>query len=163
MEPMSKAMKVLHNPNKELRVVSVPVSADKVTSEDIKSLIEDLKVTMKKENGIGIAAPQVGVHERVIIVDMKGKPTAFINPELSDKSFKLVDSDEGCLSVPGKWGLVKRHRSVKVKALDANGHEVSFKAIGLEAIIFQHEIDHLDGILFIDRAEDLRDVGDSRI
>ncbi|HRH32105.1 MAG TPA: peptide deformylase, partial [bacterium] len=108
---MSKAMKVLHTPDKELRVISTPVALDRATSEDIKALIEDLKVTMKKENGIGIAAPQVGIHERVIIVDMKGKPTAFINPELSDKSFKLVDSEEGCLSVPGKWGTVKRHRS----------------------------------------------------
>lgn len=160
---MSKAMKVLHTPDKELRVISTPVALDRATSEDIKALIEDLKVTMKKENGIGIAAPQVGIHERVIIVDMKGKPTAFINPELSDKSFKLVDSEEGCLSVPGKWGTVKRHRSVQVKALDANGHEVAFKAVGLEAIIFQHEIDHLDGVLFIDRAEELRSIGETRI
>ncbi len=160
---MSKAMKVLHNPNKQLRVVSVPVAADLVSSKDIQGLIEDLKVTMKKENGIGIAAPQVGIHERVIIVEMNGKPTAFINPELSDKSFKLIESEEGCLSVPGQWGLVKRHRSVTVKALDAHGVPVSFKANGLIAIIFQHEIDHLDGILFIDRAEELSDVGNSRI
>lgn len=156
-------MKVLHTPDKELRVISTPVALDRATSEDIKALIEDLKVTMKKENGIGIAAPQVGIHERVIIVDMKGKPTAFINPELSDKSFKLVDSEEGCLSVPGKWGTVKRHRSVQVKALDVNGHEVAFKAVGLEAIIFQHEIDHLDGVLFIDRAEELHEVESTRI
>lgn len=160
---MSKAMTVLHTPNKELRVVSTPVAANQVTSKEILGLIEDLKVTMKKENGIGIAAPQVGVHERVIIVDMKGKPTAFINPELTEKSFKLVDSEEGCLSVPGKWGIVKRHRSVKVKALDTQGNEVNFKAVGLQAVIFQHEIDHLDGILFIDRAEELSDVGSSRI
>ena len=160
---MPKALKVLHLPDKELRVVSQPVAVDQAASKDIKSLIEDLKVTMKKENGIGIAAPQVGVHERVIIVDMHGKPTAFINPEITQKSFKLVDSDEGCLSVPGKWGVVKRHRGVTVKALDANGQPVSLKAHGLIAIIFQHEIDHLDGILFVDRAEELSDVGKSRI
>jgi peptide deformylase len=158
-----KAMKVLHNPNKDLRVVSVPVALDRVGSQDMAELIEDLKVTMKKENGIGIAAPQVGIHERVIIVDMNGKPTAFINPEITEKSFKLLDSEEGCLSVPGKWGVVKRHRGVSIKALDAKGNPIAFKTHGLVAIIFQHEIDHLDGVLFIDRAEELTDVGKSRI
>lgn len=160
---MPKAMTVLHNPNKELRVVSEPVAVDRVDSAEIKALIEDLKVTMKKENGIGIAAPQVGVHERVIIVDMHNKPTAFINPEIVEKSFKLVDSEEGCLSVPGQWGIVKRHRGVTVKALDASGQPVSLKAHGLIAIIFQHEIDHLNGVLFIDKAEELNQVGTSRI
>ncbi len=161
--PKAQALKVLHSPDKELRVVSKPVAVDRAASPDMKALIEDLKITMKKENGIGIAAPQVGVHERVIIVDMNNKPTAFINPEISEKSFKLVDSEEGCLSVPGQWGLVKRHRSVTVKALDTHGNPVSFKVTGLIAIIFQHEVDHLDGVLFIDRAEALTDVGDSRI
>ncbi|MFZ2682162.1 MAG: peptide deformylase [Patescibacteria group bacterium] len=160
---MSKAMKVLHNPDKQLRVMSEPVKAERFASAELLALIEDLKVTMKKEKGIGIAAPQVGVHDRVIIVDLLGKPTAFINPEITQKSFKLINSEEGCLSVPGEWGTVKRHRSVTVKAIDANGHEVSLKANGLQAIIFQHEIDHLDGVLFIDRAESMHDSESSRI
>lgn len=160
---MSKALKVLCEPDKKLRLMSKSVAVDQIASGDMASMIADLIVTMQVENGVGIAAPQVGIQERVIIVDMHGTPTAFINPEITERSFKLVNSEEGCLSVPGKWGIVKRHRSVTVKALDATGQPVSFKAHGLISIIFQHEIDHLDGILFIDRAEKLTDVGQSRI
>lgn len=156
-------MTVLHNPNKELRVVSEPVALDRLGSKELKKLIKDLKDTMKEENGVGIAAPQVGVHERVIIAETEEGPTAFINPEITERAFKLVDSEEGCLSVPGVWGIVKRHRAVTVKALKEDGTPVQFKANGLLAIIFQHEIDHLDGILFIDRATELRETGSSRI
>lgn len=163
MVRMPKAMKVLHEPNKELRVVSKPVDAKRLSSKEIKTLISDLHVTMKKENGVGIAAPQVGVHERVIIAETDEGPKAFINPEIIERSFKMVNSEEGCLSVPGIWGIVKRHRSVSVKALDENGETVEMKANGLLSIIFQHEIDHLDGVLFIDRAEELREHGNSRI
>lgn len=129
----------------------------------MKKLIKDLKLTMKEENGVGIAAPQVGIHDRVIIAETADGPTAFINPEIIERAFKLVDSEEGCLSVPGIWGIVKRHRSVTVKALDESGKTVQLRANGLLSIIFQHEIDHLDGILFIDRATDLRKSGSSRI
>lgn len=156
-------MTVLHNPNKELRVVSKPVALDNVNTPEIKKLVKDLKDTMKKENGVGIAAPQVGVHERVIIAETENGPTAFINPEITERSFKMVDSEEGCLSVPGCWGIVERHRTVTVKALQEDGTPVTLKAKDLLAIIFQHEIDHLDGILFIDRATDLRKTGSSRI
>ena len=156
-------MKVLHEPNKELRVVSKPVDTKRITSKDIQTLISDLHVTMEKENGVGIAAPQVGIHERVIIAETDDGPKAFINPEITERSFKLVDSEEGCLSVPGVWGIVKRHRTVSVKALDEKGEPVELKAKGLLSIIFQHEIDHLDGILFIDRAEELREHGNSKI
>jgi peptide deformylase len=156
-------MKVLHEPSKELRVVSKPVLLDRVGTKEMAKLISDMKATMEKENGVGIAAPQVGIHDRVIIVETKDGPTAFINPEITERAFKLVDSEEGCLSVPGCWGIVKRHRSVTVKAIKEDGAKVQFKAAGLEAIIFQHEIDHLDGILFIDRATDLRKTGSSRI
>lgn len=152
-------LKVLHaqqaNENEELRKVSQPVAEERIGSEEIAKLIADLKETMEKENGVGIAAPQVGVHDRVIIVDMEeGGPTAFINPEITQRSFKMVDSEEGCLSVPGEWGMVKRHRAVDVKAKTEDGKTVTFKADGLPAIIFQHEIDHLDGILFIDRVDE---------
>lgn len=160
---MPKALTVLHEPNQELRVVSKTVAASRLGSKDLATLIANLKVTMKKENGVGIAAPQVGIHDRVIIADVSGKPTAFINPEITERSFKLVDSEEGCLSVPGQWGTVKRHRSVTLKAIDEHGDVILKKALGLLAIIFQHEIDHLDGILFIDRAVSLTDRGSSRI
>ncbi len=150
-----KTLPLLKNPDKKLRKVSQSVLLERVNSDELKDLIARLKETMKKENGVGIAAPQVGLHERVIIVDKNGQPTAFINPEIIETSFKLVDSEEGCLSVPGYWGIVKRHRSVRVRAIDEQGKSAELKANGLLAIIFQHEIDHLNGVLFIDRAEEL--------
>ncbi len=142
---------VLHEPNTELRRISSPVVDERILHSDMQRLVNDLRETMTEENGIGIAAPQVGVHERVIVVDTGNGAHAFFNPEITERSFKMVDSEEGCLSVPGVWGIVKRHRSVTVKALDETGADVTMKLDGLQAIVFQHEIDHLDGILFIDR------------
>ncbi len=147
---------VLHEPNDELRKKSEVVSADRVATPEMKLLIDELKETMSKENGVGIAAPQIGVHDRVIIAENDGVPTAYINPEITERSFRMVESEEGCLSVPGCWGIVKRHRSVTVKATIETGENVVLKAQGLLSIIFQHEIDHLDGILFIDRAEKIK-------
>jgi peptide deformylase len=147
---------VLHEPNDELRKKSDEVSVDRVNTPEMKLLIDELKETMSKENGVGIAAPQIGVHDRVIIAETDGVPTAYINPVITERSFRMVDSEEGCLSVPGCWGIVKRHRSVSVKATLENGEPIALKAQGLLSIIFQHEIDHLDGILFIDRAEKVK-------
>lgn len=147
---------VLHEPDDRLRVVSEVVDLARITTPEMTLLIQELKETMGKENGVGIAAPQIGVHDRVIIVETDGVPTAYINPVITERSFRMVDSEEGCLSVPGCWGVVKRHRSVSVKAFAESGEPVSLKAQGLLSIIFQHEIDHLDGVLFIDRAEKIR-------
>jgi peptide deformylase len=147
---------VLHEPNDELRKKSEGVSPERISTPEMKLLIDELKETMVKENGVGIAAPQIGVHDRVIIAETNGVPTAYINPVISERSFRMVDSEEGCLSVPGCWGIVKRHRSVTVNAIIESGENVTLKAQGLLSIVFQHEIDHLDGILFIDRAENIK-------
>ena len=148
-------MVVLTNPNTELRVRSVDVSPSDVSSDRLKKMVVELKKTMRVEKGCGIAAPQVGIHERVIIVDdaTAAGPKAFMNPEIVSKSFRTFLFEEGCLSVPGIWGMVKRHRSVKVRAIGEDGTPVQISAKGLLSVIFQHEIDHLDGVLFIDRVE----------
>ncbi len=146
-------MIVLTEPNPELRVRSTNVSVADLGSDRIKKLISDLQKTMVVENGCGIAAPQVGAHERVIIIDVGHGPKAYVNPEIIKRSFRTFLFEEGCLSVPGVWGMVKRHRSVKVQAFDENGKEIQCEASGLESVVFQHEIDHLDGVLFIDRVE----------
>lgn len=146
-------MKVLTEPNPELRVRSADVVLADIGSDRIKKLVSELTETMNKENGCGIAAPQVGVHERVIIVDVGHGPKAYINPEITSRSFRKFLFEEGCLSVPGVWGMVKRHRSVKIKAFDVDGQSITREASELEAVVFQHEIDHLDGVLFIDRVE----------
>lgn len=146
-------MTVLTEPSKELRVRSVEVSAADFGSDRLKMLAKELVKTMDAENGCGIAAPQVGIHERLIIVDPGDGAVAYVNPKIISRSFRSVMSEEGCLSVPGVYGVVKRHKSVKVNAMDIDGKPVELEADGLHAIIFQHEIDHLDGILFIDRVE----------
>ncbi len=142
---------VLTDPNKELRAPSEKLSASEVVSDETKTLVEDLIQTMHVENGIGIAAPQIGVHKRVIIVDRGTGPEAYVNPKIVSSSLRKVESEEGCLSVPGIYGMVTRHKKVKVKAQKLDGTTVTLKEEGLPAIIFQHEIDHLDGVLFIDK------------
>jgi peptide deformylase len=143
---------VLHCPDPKLRDISRSLSDEEIVSEKTQKLIADLTDTMIEENGVGIAAPQVGIKERVIIAETPQGIQAFINPEIIARSVRTVASIEGCLSVPGVAGTVKRHSSVKVKAKNARGEDLTVKANGLLAIIFQHEIDHLDGVLFIDRA-----------
>jgi peptide deformylase len=148
---------VLHEPDDRLRTTSQEIDRTTIASPEMRKLIFDLKETMKLEDGVGIAAPQVGVHQRVIIVDLPDRgPSAFFNPVITERSFKLIDSTEGCLSVPECSGIVKRHRGVTVDTLNEQGEKETLKVTDLSAIIFQHEIDHLDGILFIDRAEKIR-------
>lgn len=147
------AYPVLKNPNKQLRQVSKPISDEDLKSPEIQKLIDDMIVSMDKARGVGLAAPQIGKGIRLIIAETDEGPTAFANPKIISTSTRMVDSEEGCLSVPGVYGIVKRHKAVKVKAKDRFGNAVRLKAGGLLSIIFQHEIDHLDGILFIDKAE----------
>lgn len=143
---------VLKNPHDELRQKAVDVPVSEITSDRIQQLIDDLMETMVVENGIGIAAPQVGVRERVLIVDDgSNHPQAFVNPRIVQKSFRKVEFEEGCLSIPGVFGMVKRHRTVTVEAHNREGEAVTIEANGLLSIVLQHEIDHLDGILFIDK------------
>ena len=144
---------VLTDPNKELRKKSQTVDPQEITSDEIQGLIRDLIETMKVENGVGIAAPQIGVHKRVIIVESGNGPQAFINPEITSKSFRKIESEEGCLSVPGIYGIVKRSKSCKLKAFNRDGEPVTVSAENFPATVFQHEIDHLDGILFIDKVK----------
>jgi len=128
----------------------------------LRQLIDDMAETMHADNGIGLAAIQIGVPERVIVVQLPedeenpegGKLYAVINPALARKSREMEDGIEGCLSIPGWVGEVPRHRTVTVKGLDPRGRPMRVKAEGLLARVFQHEIDHCEGILFIDRVED---------
>jgi len=121
----------------------------------MQKLIDDMIETMKQAPGVGLAAPQVGVPLRLAVLDVDDKITVIINPEIV-KRIGEVELDEGCLSVPGFWGRVNRASRVSVKALDRNGKELRIRdAEGLFAQALQHEIDHLDGHLYIDRMESL--------
>ncbi|MBQ8802128.1 MAG: peptide deformylase [Tyzzerella sp.] len=121
-------------------------------------LIEDMIETMYEANGVGLAAPQVGILKRLVVIDIGEGPIVLINPVILETSGEQV-GDEGCLSVPGKAGQVTRPNYVKVKALDENMEEVIYEGEGLLARAFCHEIDHLDGHLYVEKVEgELHDV-----
>ena len=115
-------------------------------------LIEDMIDTMYDAMGVGLAAPQVGVLKRLVVIDVGEGPMVLINPEILETSGEQT-GDEGCLSVPGKAGQVTRPNYVKVKALDENMEEVIYEGVGLLARAFCHEIDHLDGHLYVEKVE----------
>lgn len=115
-------------------------------------LIEDMLDTMYEAQGVGLAAPQVGVLRRIVVIDVGEGPIILINPEILETSGEQT-GDEGCLSVPGKAGCVTRPNYVKVKALDENMEEVVYEGEGLLARAFCHEIDHLDGHLYVEKVE----------
>ncbi|NQV12026.1 peptide deformylase [Candidatus Uhrbacteria bacterium] len=145
---------VLVHPNPELKIASLHVDEARFGSDELNELVKDLKEAMEEDKGIGIAAPQVGVHDRLIIVDMADSgPTAFVNPKIVSRSMSKIDFEEGCLSVPGVYGMVERHKKVKVKAYSQDGYPVTLSLKGTLAVVFQHEIDHLDGILFIEKVK----------
>lgn len=129
--------------------------------DSVRRLIDDMFHTMynNEVRGIGLAAPQVGSSVRIIVVDMQDdehEPVALVNPEIVKTSRELVTAPEGCLSVPGMRGDVERHEWVTVKGRDELGHETRFKADGWFARCLEHEIDHLDGILYTDKATNVR-------
>jgi len=131
-----------------LREKAKPV--EKITPA-VGRLLNDMAETMYNARGLGLAAPQVGIPKRVIVVDAGRGLYQLINPEIIAAEGAETDR-EGCLSIPGVWGEVTRAFQVKVRALDRDGETVEVEAEGLFARVLQHEIDHLDGILFIDRA-----------
>jgi peptide deformylase len=154
---MPKLLPITTNPDKLLRKRSKPVPVKSLQSEKgWASLVADMALTMLKKDGAGIAAPQIGKNIRVIIVNTKEGPIAMFNPDLVKKSWAKEWGVEGCLSVPGVFGEVKRHKIVACKYLDLQGNEQCLDAKGLMARVIQHEIDHLDGILFIDKAKNLK-------
>ena len=137
-----------------------------VKDEKILVLVQDMYDTMQKEHGVGIAAPQIGVCKRVIIVgfepdenfpEQEAVPlTILVNPKLEVLDQEMIEEWEGCLSVPGMRGMVPRYKKVKYTGFDLEGNEISGIAEGFHARIFQHECDHIDGILYPQRIQDLR-------
>jgi peptide deformylase len=146
---------VLTFPDERLRTVATPV--EEVNSE-IQTLVDDMFDTMKDEKGIGLAATQINVHKRVVVMDVseeQDEPRVFINPEITKMEGSTV-SEEGCLSVPNNYAKVDRAEKVTVKALDRDGKAFELEADGLLAICIQHELDHLKGKLFVDYLSSLK-------
>ncbi len=146
---------ILHFPDPRLRLTCKPVES---VDEGIRRLVDDMLETMYAAPGIGLAAIQVNVHKRVIVVDVsedKSDPLCLINPEVIH-SDGIEEMQEGCLSVPGFYETVRRAESIRVKAMDRMGEVIEFDADGLLAVCIQHEIDHLDGKLFVDYLSSLK-------
>jgi peptide deformylase len=135
-------------------VVGVPVlrqKAKRVSQFDrnLRQLVDDMLETMRAAPGVGLAAPQIGVPLRVAVIEVDEKLSVLVNPEIAKRTGE-EELVEGCLSVPGYWGTIKRAQSVVVKARDQNGKQVRVRGEGLLAQALQHEIDHLNGMLYID-------------
>ncbi len=140
---------ILEFPDPRLRTKATPVSA---VDDTLRALIRDMFETMYAAPGIGLAATQVNVHKRLLVVDVsadKSEPIALINPEILEKD-GLIVSDEGCLSVPGYYEEVERAEHIRFRFLDRDGAAQEMEAEGLLAVCIQHEIDHLEGKLFVD-------------
>ena len=148
-------LRILEYPDPRLRTKATPVE---VVDDEIRTLIDDMFETMYLAPGIGLAATQVDVHKRLLVADVsedQEEPRAFINPVILEKDGVEV-MEEGCLSVPGIYERVERAEYVKVRSLDRDGKEVELEAEGLLAVCIQHEIDHLDGKLFVDYLSELK-------
>ena len=148
---------ILTYPNPELKKKSAPVT---IINDSVRELARDMVETMYDAPGVGLAAPQIGVLQRVIVIDVSDKDEAdgliiAINPVIVHAEGETYE-EEGCLSVPKYAANVRRHSRLVVKGLDLDGNEQTWRAEGLLAIAFQHEIDHLEGVLFVDHLSPLK-------
>ncbi|TDG15796.1 peptide deformylase [Seongchinamella unica] len=147
---------ILEFPDPRLRTVAKPVDA---VTDAHRELIDNMFETMYAAPGIGLAATQVNVHERILVIDLseeQNQPRVFINPQVDILDPELGEYDEGCLSVPGYYETVNRPRRIAVTALDRDGKPIAEELDGLLAICLQHEIDHLNGKLFVDYLSPLK-------
>jgi peptide deformylase len=143
-------LSILRYPDPRLHTVARPVAA---VDERVRRLVDDMLETMYANDGVGLAATQVDVHERVIVMDTsetRDRPRVLINPEIVARSDEMAQAEEGCLSVPQVYDKVERHARVTVRALDRDGATFEVEAEGLEAVCVQHEMDHLVGKVFVE-------------
>jgi len=165
---MATKLSIITHPNPILRERTRDVLASSINSPDIQNLIADMIITMYADDGIGLAAPQVGRSVRIVCIGKlalsmtknpedfeRGQDLVLINPQITKKSLRKEWETEGCLSVPGVFGEVKRHVAIGVTALSPTGATRAFDASDFLARVIQHEIDHLNGELFIDHARNL--------
>lgn len=148
----------------ELRIVAKEVTREELASAEVQQFIDDLVETMRHANGAGLAATQVLRHQRICAVEVDNNPrypykprvplTILVNPVITILDDDTFDNMEGCLSVPGIRGQVARHTRIHVKAWDRHGNDIDVEIRGLTACTYQHEVDHLDGLLFLDKVVD---------
>jgi peptide deformylase len=147
---------ILEFPDARLRTVAKPVME---VTDATRRMIDDMFETMYAAPGIGLAATQVNIHQQIIVIDVseeKSEPLVFINPVITVQNEELDTYDEGCLSVPGFYEAVERPKGVKIEAIDRNGVPFVMEPEGLLAVCIQHEIDHLNGKLFVDYLSNMK-------
>ena len=150
---------IIEYPNPRLRVVTAPVDAGRIADPGFQRLLDDMLQTMYEAPGIGLAAPQVDIMQRFLVVDVseeRDQPLVMVNPVIRERSDELRAHQEGCLSIPDVFGEVTRADGIEVEALDREGRSFVLRTDGLLATCIQHEIDHLDGKLFIDYLSPLK-------
>lgn len=153
---MAKSLEIIKDPNLILRNISVDFDRAKINSKASKSLFLDMAKTMIENDGLGLAAPQIGLNIRVIVINTPEGTLCMINPVITKKSFAKEIGEEGCLSIPKVFGEVARHKKISCKFITDENRNAKIEASGMIARAIQHEIDHLDGILFKDKAKNLK-------
>ena len=157
--------------NEILRKISEKVDRKEIKEKEIQDLVQEMKDFLKKQpDGVGLSAPQVGVNQRIFILDKRAfdneveeEDLVFINPEIIQASSKMITMEEGCFSVRWTYGDVTRPKKIKLKYLNQNGDEKIIEAKDFISVAIQHEIDHLDGILFIDKAKNIKKLSQEEI
>lgn len=165
MKHSARIIQIDDSPTNPLRKEALSVGKEEFGTTELQKIIQDMTKALAGENdGVALAAPQIGISKRIFVVSpaayeetAKWKPLVFINPKITKASKKVEERQEGCLSVRFVYGKTHRHTAATVEAYDIEGNKFSFGATDLIAHIFQHEIDHLDGILFIDHGYDLEE------
>ena len=150
-------MEIKKIPDKILTKKLKGVIIDDIKNGSYKELVSDMKKAMVNNNGVGLAANQVGKDLGIFVIDQKlagenGVPDVFINPEITEYSKENDETEEGCLSIPSYWAPIRRAKKIKIKAANENGNKIKFKARGFLARVLQHETDHLNGVTIKERA-----------
>lgn len=153
---MNVEWNILTNPDPRLRIKAEPLEVSDITTPEYQAFADHFSAFMVASDGVGLAATQIGLNKRIIAVLENDRISVYANPEIIKSSEKTIESEEGCLSVPGMYGTVERAKKIRFRAINRHGRRVEFDASGFQGTIYQHEIDHLDGILFIDKAKSTR-------
>jgi peptide deformylase len=149
-------LNVLRFPDEQLRTKAAVVTD---VDDNIRTIVDNMLDTMYQEKGVGLAATQVNIHQRIVVIDVsddRNEPIILINPEIIKQSDSMVINEEGCLSVPGCYAKVNRHKKVTIQALDRHGDQFTLDGEELLSVCIQHELDHLAGILFVDYLSPLK-------
>lgn len=155
---MKNKLSIITYPNPILRKKSTKINEQEISNKKFQKLSLNMIKVMKEKNGKGLAAPQIGQNIRLIVIDAIEEQIIMINPVITKKSWAKEWGDEGCLSIPGVFGKVKRYKKINCEYTNKNGQKIKIKTENLLARVIQHETDHLDGVLFIDKAKSIERV-----